>query len=179
MFCRAGQIVDIFIPVEQGGNKSTGFAFVRFATNRKALAIDLAVGRSWGGRKIQVNMARFILQGPETLHKKIGLTKAYVHRNDSPTSTSLEDKEPDAKPSSSGVAGWIVDDGKVRWVIRKQRKTLFCSLISFLKSKSRVVVQAEVWLESSGGRMPVKIQVLDDQVVWMEFLSEKEADEVL
>lgn len=101
-----------------------------------------------------------------------------MHRNDSPTSTSLEDKEPDAKPSSSGVAGWIVDDGKVPWVIRKQKKTLFCSLISFLKSKSRVV-QAEAWLESSGGRMPVKIQVLDDQVVWMEFLSEKEVDEVL
>lgn len=115
-------------------------------------------------------MARFILKGPETLHKKIGLTKAYVQRNDSPTSTSLEDKEPEAKPSSSGVADWIVDVGKVPWVIRKQKKTLFCSLISFLKSKSRGVVQAEAWLESSGGRMPVKIQVLDDQVVWMEFL---------
>lgn len=67
MFSNAGRIVDVFIPVEQGTRKNMGFVFVRFATNREAeKAMDLAMGRSWGGchgkilgRKIQANMALF------------------------------------------------------------------------------------------------------------------------
>lgn len=59
MFYRAGKIIDSFLPVDQEGRK-WGFAFVRFATCWEAeKAVNLAVGRSQGGRKLQVNLARF------------------------------------------------------------------------------------------------------------------------
>eukprot|EP00268_Persea_americana_P002364 TRINITY_DN10711_c0_g1_i1.p1 TRINITY_DN10711_c0_g1~~TRINITY_DN10711_c0_g1_i1.p1 ORF type:complete len:119 (-),score=12.54 TRINITY_DN10711_c0_g1_i1:62-418(-) len=62
MFQRARRIVDVFIPMDRMRNEIRGFAFVRFATRKEAeSAIDLAKGRSrsWGGRKIQVNTARY------------------------------------------------------------------------------------------------------------------------
>ena len=53
MFCRAGRIVDVFIPVDKRNNKKRGFSFVRFQTFREAeKAVELAEERSWGGRKI-------------------------------------------------------------------------------------------------------------------------------
>lgn len=58
MFCRAGKIVDIFIPVDHDSKESRGFAFARLTSREAEKAVDLAEGRSWGGRKIQANLAR-------------------------------------------------------------------------------------------------------------------------
>lgn len=58
MFCRAGRIVHTFVYQRRKMNR--GFAFVRFATKRKAEnAVETANGRSWGGRKLQANLALF------------------------------------------------------------------------------------------------------------------------
>lgn len=64
MFFRAGRIVDIFIPVEKGSREGRGFAFGRFDTKREAeKAVDFVVGRSWGGWKIQANIAHYSSKG--------------------------------------------------------------------------------------------------------------------
>ena len=60
IFWRAGKILDVFIPKEKRNSNHRGFAFVRFATLREEeKAVELAEGRSWGGRKIQANLAQF------------------------------------------------------------------------------------------------------------------------
>ena len=53
----------MFIPIEKRNNNKRGFAFVRFATLREAeKAIELAEGRSWGGKKIQQTWLSSTLQ---------------------------------------------------------------------------------------------------------------------
>lgn len=60
MFSSAGRIIDVFIPEDKRNKCNRGFAFVRFATLREAeKAVELAKGRSWGGRKVQANIAHF------------------------------------------------------------------------------------------------------------------------
>lgn len=50
MFCRAGRILDSFIPKDTARSRGRGFAFVRFGLMREAeLSTELAKGRSWGG----------------------------------------------------------------------------------------------------------------------------------
>lgn len=64
MFFRAGRIVDIFIPVEKGSREGRGFAFGCFDKKREAeKAVDLVVGRSWGGWKKQANIAHYSSKG--------------------------------------------------------------------------------------------------------------------
>lgn len=58
MFCRVGRIIDS-LPVDWNTRKRRGFGFVKFKTKKEVLeTIDMAKGRSWGGRRITVNMAR-------------------------------------------------------------------------------------------------------------------------
>lgn len=58
MFCRAGKIIDSFIPVDCRTGTKRGISFVRFKTEQEVqCAIDLARGRSWGGRRISVSIA--------------------------------------------------------------------------------------------------------------------------
>eukprot|EP00268_Persea_americana_P010935 TRINITY_DN14497_c1_g2_i2.p1 TRINITY_DN14497_c1_g2~~TRINITY_DN14497_c1_g2_i2.p1 ORF type:complete len:156 (+),score=29.41 TRINITY_DN14497_c1_g2_i2:894-1361(+) len=58
MFCRAGRIFDSSIPKESASSKGRGFAFVRFGLMREAeLGIELARGRSWGGRRINMQLS--------------------------------------------------------------------------------------------------------------------------
>lgn len=65
MFCRAGRIVDSFLPTNRNTSKKRGFGFVRFKSEAEALkAIDLRNGSCWGGRKININFAR-----PRTTNK--------------------------------------------------------------------------------------------------------------
>lgn len=50
----------LFIPIDKISGKTRGFAFVRFGSLKEAEnAVELAHGRLWRGRKIQVQMARF------------------------------------------------------------------------------------------------------------------------
>lgn len=49
MFCRAGKIIDCFIPLYCTTGRKRGIGFVRFKTEREALnAIELIKGRSLG-----------------------------------------------------------------------------------------------------------------------------------
>lgn len=59
MFCRAGRIVDSFIPLDRNFGQLRGFAFVLFATKIEAnRAIEMATSRSWGGRRIVVSLSK-------------------------------------------------------------------------------------------------------------------------
>lgn len=50
------------------------------------------------------------------------------------------------------VAGWIVYDGREKgmrvapWVVKEQKKSLFNSLIGFLKDEDNGPLQAAIWL---------------------------------
>lgn len=51
MFCRAGEILDPFIPIEKHSGRKGGLAFIRFGSFQEAeRAVEMACGRSWGGR---------------------------------------------------------------------------------------------------------------------------------
>lgn len=55
MFWRPGKILDSFIPIDKLSGKKRGFPFVRFGSLKEAKkAVELAHGRSWRRRKIQV-----------------------------------------------------------------------------------------------------------------------------
>lgn len=59
MFMRAGRIVDVFILMDRRRGKIRGFAFVRFANKWEAeCVIEIVQGKSWCGKKIQVNFPR-------------------------------------------------------------------------------------------------------------------------
>eukprot|EP00268_Persea_americana_P068611 TRINITY_DN9583_c0_g1_i1.p3 TRINITY_DN9583_c0_g1~~TRINITY_DN9583_c0_g1_i1.p3 ORF type:complete len:101 (-),score=27.09 TRINITY_DN9583_c0_g1_i1:3660-3962(-) len=60
MFWRAGKILDSFIPIDKIRGKKRGFAFVRFGSLKEGEnAVELVHGRSWRGKKIQVQMAKY------------------------------------------------------------------------------------------------------------------------
>lgn len=60
MVWRAGRIIDVFIPIDKRSTSNRGFAFVRFASLWEAEnAVELAEGRSGGGRKIQASIAHY------------------------------------------------------------------------------------------------------------------------
>lgn len=59
MFCRSYRIVDSFLLADKSLGQKRGFAFVRFGSREKAArAVEDGNDRSWGGRKIQVNLAK-------------------------------------------------------------------------------------------------------------------------
>lgn len=58
VLCSASKILDCSLSIVLVG-ETTGIAFVLFKSEKEALnAIDLARGRSWRGRQIQVNLAQ-------------------------------------------------------------------------------------------------------------------------
>lgn len=74
MFYRAGRIVDVFLARDKSNERVRGFAFVMFVTGKETdRAIDMASGRS-GGRRILVNLARFLSSSLERKAKR-GLTE--------------------------------------------------------------------------------------------------------
>lgn len=80
MFCRAGKILDVFIPMEKHSRRKRGFAFVRFGTFHEAeKAVETARGRSWGGRKIQAQLSRIQIQRRKTLSSKRYQQKCLKH----------------------------------------------------------------------------------------------------
>ncbi|XXG41859.1 hypothetical protein AAC387_Pa01g2233 [Persea americana] len=59
MFIKAGKVIDSFSPTDRSFGKQRGFGFVRFKSEREALlGLELANDRSWGGRRILVDLAR-------------------------------------------------------------------------------------------------------------------------
>lgn len=132
MFYQAGRIVDIFLPKDCSSGKTRGFASVRFASPMEAdRAIEMAMGRSWGGQRIQVNMARFQankMEGKGRKTKDQGAVKGPYCRavvgDDSRSSWA------NRGGISEGAAGWIVEEGAEKgvrvalWVVAEEKKHL-------------------------------------------------------
>lgn len=160
MFVRAVKVTDSFIPTDCSSGKQRGFDFIRLKTEREALlGLELANGRSWGGRRILVDLARPRSENPP-----------YSATANKPPSTWTLDWPP---PSFSGSvnnawavrlpplgpsgssAGWIVRDGGnnyirvAPWVVEMEKKTLW--LIGFLKP-NQGLTDAALWLHSIWGR---------------------------
>lgn len=58
MFCRVGRITDS-IPIDKYTGNKRGFSFVCFSIKQDAERdISMMIGRSWGGNRILVNLAR-------------------------------------------------------------------------------------------------------------------------
>jgi RNA recognition motif-containing protein len=58
LFSEAGEIQDVFIPVDRDSGRPRGFAFVEFGSEESALkAIEMFNDHDLGGRALRVNMA--------------------------------------------------------------------------------------------------------------------------
>lgn len=128
MFWRAGRIVDVFLSRDQVSEKNCGFAFVRFATEAEAeRAMEMASGRSWGGRKMLVSKAKYKARAREEEERK-----AHQHGN-------INEQSDDITSYDRGVAGWLVDERGEKgvhvasWLIAEEKNTLFCSLVGHLR----------------------------------------------
>lgn len=97
MFCRAGKILDSFLSIDKHSGKKRGFAFIGFGSIQEAKrAVEIARGRSWGGRKIQAQLSKF-KQGanatqrnaystPPSPFRQLGLEGSCVSRKVEPLS---------------------------------------------------------------------------------------------
>ena len=118
MFCRGGKILDSFIPIDKNSGKKRGFAFVRFGSIQEAeKAVELARGRSWGGRKFHTNLVQF-------QEKKKGRVTGHSDLEGIGNNQFLKGGEHGANMRS---AGRIVDEGGEKgvrvasWLIRQQK----------------------------------------------------------
>lgn len=147
--------------------------------------MDLASGRSWRGRRIHVNLARYQSKplGNLSLGKKVGNRDAPCFKEEDWPPLNHETNH--SQSIKTDFAGWIIANGTEKgirvapWVVQEQKKNLFFSLIGFLKSCSDGLQKAEKWLDRCWGKKPVQIHLLDPCVVRMQFLSEQEVEDVL
>ena len=162
MFCRGGKILDSFIPIDKNSGKKRGFAFVRFGSIQEAeKAVELARGRSWGGRKIQVQLSKYKqvpnpAQENENLHRKndgeanpwsAGQVNPWSARQANPWSArqawnaGLKGLMKEDTPSKK--VGWIMRNGDlfgvriVSNVIKEGKENLIFSLVGFLEKKGQ------------------------------------------
>lgn len=79
---------------------------------------------------------------------------------------------------------WMVEEGEVKrvrvapWVIEKEKEALYRSLINFLIMKDNALRQTKLWLDRVWGKMPIRVQLLEEGVVWIQLCSKQEADTV-
>ena len=75
------------------------------------------------------------------------------------------------------------DTGKgvrvAQWVVKEQKRSLFNSLVGFLKASSVSIEQIESWIYNCCGQLPLKLQKLEEQVVWLQLSSTSEVDDFL
>lgn len=151
--------------------------------------MEQARGRSWGGRRINVQ-----LSNPG---KKMESTQPVNRFRQSPpvdprTSASNLDNpwfNPQrrlmASFGSSQQEGWILQKGEssmVRvapWVIDIGKRSLTNSLVRFLKHPVQGLPRVFPRLGSRQGKLPDKVKLLDSTAVWMQFGSDMEAEEFL
>lgn len=135
MFHRFERIIDVFQPKDKYSGRSRGFAFARFASCGEAeKAIDLATGRSWGGRKIQV--ARYLgnAKARDLEDKCHPLRESLVGHDGGVVGNAWS-----RRIGERGIAGWIVEEGSMKgvrvapWVVAEEIKPLYCSLVGHLK----------------------------------------------
>lgn len=122
---------------------------MRFLAYREAeLAIQMAEGRSWGGRRIKVNLARSQASNSDgTLAAaKVpppGVPAGVIGVNAWAMKSRLALKEP---------AGWIVEVGEGRgvrlasWGVAAEKQHLVRSLVGFLKNGWTSLKEVEAWL---------------------------------
>lgn len=175
MFCRAGKIVDVFLPWNPSSGKIRGFAFVRFGSLLEAdRAISLAVGRSWGGRKILVNMAKFQASRHEVEEDR-GEPPCIVQTCSNVVCGGdivVENAWLRKARTSKGAVGWVIDEGKEKgvrvtsWVV-EEKQALVYSLVGFLKESKGGISEAEHLVKKAWGRKIIRFRRLDEQTVLM------------
>lgn len=83
------------------------------------------------------------------------------------------------------VPGWIIEEGSEKvvrvapWVIKEQKKNLYCSLVGFSENQNSWTSADSTLAQAMLGKMPVNVLLLEDHVVWIQLRSEKEVHEVL
>ena len=200
IFWRAGRIQDVFIPKDKRDNSNRGFAFVRFATLKKAeTAAEMAEGKVWGGRKLQANLAQFCpntrkSRGEETTKRdwkafrQSSFWGGEHHTGEVQHQRSRIGEEARSNKPGLDVVGWIVEEDTrkgvrvAQWVVRQQKRFLVNSLVGFLKEKSVSIEQIESWIQKCCGRLIISIlndREMDEQVVWLQLYSSREVDEFL
>lgn len=154
MFYRARRIGDIFIPLDQSIRKNRGFAFICFTARREAdRAIELAMGRSWGGKKIRANLAN--VQTKERWHQESLLIQ---FKGETFISHAYAEIVKATATSPSGVIGWILEEGGEKgvcvapWEIKKETEALFCSIVWRPKSDKKRLREAKLWLDPCWGK---------------------------
>lgn len=165
MFARAGKVTDSFLPMDRCTGKKRGFGFVRFRTVQEALtAVDLTKGRSWGGRRINVNMARSRMKNL-SIRSLSGKISA---ENPAPNPWFSTLKPVFTRSGLLNREGWITSDGPQQavrvapWVIEEEKKVLQYSLVWFLKIGLERTKAIESWLDSCWGEMAIRVKMLDE-----------------
>ena len=183
MFCRAGRIVDSFIPINRITSKKRGFGFIRFKSEIEALkAIDLRNGSKWGGKKITVNLAR-----PRTRNRVNRSTAPAVSASSSNGNPwfSQSNVPPMVNLQKNDREGWIVKSNQqaavmvAPWVVEEEKKTLALCLVGFMKSPSGGIREVEVWLANTWGGHPISIKTLDTDVLLLQLSSDVELEGIL
>ncbi|XXG82970.1 hypothetical protein AAC387_Pa10g0840 [Persea americana] len=155
MFVMADKVIDSFIPTDRSSEKQKGFGFVRFKSEKEAfLGLELASGRSWGGRRILVDLARprtenssstATVQHPPSSVGILGRPPPSFPRTLAPPSGNVHlVSNPWSLPPSGlsgSTAGWIVRDGSnnfiqvAPWAVEMEKNTICLSLIASSKIK--------------------------------------------
>lgn len=62
--------------------------------------------------------------------------------------------------------------------MKEGKKALNCGLVGFFKSPADGLRNTNRWVSLVMGRIPVRLSLLEEPMVWMMFVSEQEAGEV-
>lgn len=154
--------MDTFIIlVDRRTGKKRGIGFLRFKSKQEALsAIALAQGRSWGGRRISVTLARpldqLIMKGPNShpLQSSARRISAWVPETEDAVKMFRWEGglSPPYQDSPKSGVGWVVKLGQMQvlkvapWVLHEGMRLLHFSLVGFLKPCLGRVSRVESWL---------------------------------
>lgn len=185
MFYRAGRIVDIFLPKDRLSGTARGLAFVRFASPVEAeRAIEMATSKSWGGRRIHVNLARFQANKMEGTGRKTEVQEAikgpYGRVVAGVGSSSTWGNK--GGISKKSVAGWLVEEGEEKgvsvapWVVVEE-KHLVCSIVGSLVGGGEGLHKIEGWVEKNWGKKPICIKRLKERSMLIQLCSAKEVNQ--
>eukprot|EP00268_Persea_americana_P009560 TRINITY_DN13823_c0_g2_i8.p1 TRINITY_DN13823_c0_g2~~TRINITY_DN13823_c0_g2_i8.p1 ORF type:complete len:414 (+),score=87.35 TRINITY_DN13823_c0_g2_i8:1496-2737(+) len=148
----------------------------------------MAEGRVCGGRKLQANLAKFspnikTRSGEESSLRDWKNFRQSSFWHEEHHMGEVQDQR-SKQEEEERLAGWIVEDdtGKgvrvAQWVVKEQKRSLFNSLVGFLKATVSIE-QIESWIYKCCGQLPLNLQKLEEQVVWMQLSSTSEVDDFL
>lgn len=166
---------------------------MRFGSREEVVrACEEVNGKSCGGRKIQVNLAKTEAEhsSPSLSIGSSSPSKVFETPSSSPRGVkggvvrSFSQQVSFANiiagsHSSSPEEAWAIK-GEISgvcvasWVVEEGKKDMHCSLIGFLKSSKDGLRRKDQWLNQECGILPVQLNLLDEWTVWMVFTSEEE-----